>query len=108
MLRKEELPECPVGTTVGLIGNKWKPLILRDLMQGKVRYKNLQYGIDGISPKVLTENLKQTEEAGIIKREVYAEVPLRVEYSLTELGEKMRPIINALADFGKEYKKHAK
>lgn len=77
-------------------------------MQGKVRYKNLQYGIDGISPKVLTENLKQMEEDGIIKREVYAEVPLRVEYSLTELGEKMRPIINALADFGKEYKKHAK
>lgn len=108
MLRKEELPECPVATTVGLIGNKWKPLILRDLMQGKVRYKNLQYGIDGISPKVLTENLKQMEENGIIKREVYAEVPLRVEYSLTELGEKMRPIINALADFGKEYKKHAK
>ncbi len=108
MLRKEELPECPVATTVGLIGNKWKPLILRDLMQGKVRYKNLQYGIDGISPKVLTENLKQMEEDGIIKREVYAEVPLRVEYSLTELGEKMRPIINALADFGKEYKKHAK
>lgn len=108
MLRKEELPECPVATTVGLIGDKWKPLILRDLMQGKVRYKNLQYGIDGISPKVLTENLKQMEENGIIKREVYAEVPLRVEYSLTELGEKMRPIINALADFGKEYKKHAK
>ena len=108
MLKKEELPECPVATTISLIGNKWKPLIIRNLLQGKQRYKSLQYGIDGISPKVLTENLKQMEEDGIVKREVFAEVPLRVEYSLTELGEKMRPIINAIADFGNEYKRNYK
>ncbi len=105
MLRKEELPDCPVTTTVGLIGNKWKPLIIRNLMKGAQRFKYLQFGIEGISPKVLTENLKQMEEDGLVKREVFAEIPLRVEYSLTELGEKMRPIINALADFGNEYKK---
>lgn len=104
MLSKEELPACPVATAVNLIGNKWKPLILRDLLKGPQRFKYLQFGIEGISPKVLTENLRQMEEDGLVKREVFAEVPLRVEYSLTELGEKMRPIIDALADFGNQYK----
>lgn len=108
MLSKEELPECPVATTVGLIGNKWKPLILRDLLKGSQRFKYLQYGIDGISAKVLTENLRQMEDDGLVKREVFAEIPLRVEYSLTPLGEKMRPIIESLADFGREYKKSIK
>lgn len=107
MLSKEELPECPVATAVGLIGNKWKPLIIRDLLSGTQRFKYLQYGIKGISAKVLTENLKQLEEDGLVKREVFAEVPLRVEYSLTELGEQMRPIITALADWGNEYKRKA-
>lgn len=106
MLSKEELPECPVATAVNLIGNKWKPLIIRNLMKEKQRFKYLQYGIQGISPKVLTENLRQMEEDGIVKREIYAEVPLRVEYSLTELGEQLRPIIDALADFGNKYKKN--
>lgn len=108
MLTKQELPECPIATAVNLIGNKWKPLIIRNLLNGTQRYKSLQYGIDGISPKVLTENLKQMEEDGIIKREVFAEVPLRVEYSLTELGEQMRPVILALADWGNAYKKQYK
>ena len=108
MLSKEELPECPVATTVELIGNKWKPLILRDLLKGPQRFKYLQYGIDGISAKVLTENLRQMEDDGLVKREVFAEIPLRVEYSLTPLGEKMRQIIESLADFGREYKKNIK
>lgn len=105
MLKKEEMPECPVATAVNLIGNKWKPLILRNLLKGTQRFKYLQYGIEGISPKVLTENLRQMEEDGLVKREIFAEIPLRVEYSLTPLGEKMRPIINSLESFGKEYKK---
>ena len=104
MLSKEELPEYPVATTVGLIGNKWKPLILRNLLKGPQRFKYLQYGIEGIIPKVLTENLKQLEDDGIIKRQVFAEVPLRVEYSLTEFGEKIRPLMDSLANFGNEYK----
>ena len=105
MLTTKELPECPVATTVQLIGNKWKPLILRDLLQGTQRYKYLLYGIEGISSKVLTENLRQLEEDGLIERKVYPEVPLRVEYSLTALGEQMRPIIESLKDFGIKYKK---
>lgn len=103
-MSKNELPACPVATAVNLIGNKWKPLILRDLLKGPQRFKYLQFGIEGIIPKVLTENLRQMEEDGLVKREIFAEVPLRVEYSLTELGKKMRPIIDALADFGNQYK----
>ena len=103
-MSKNELPACPVATAVNLIGNKWKPLILRDLLKGPQRFKYLQFGIAGISPKVLTENLRQMEEDGLVKREIFAEISLRVEYSLTELGEKMRPIIDALADFGNQYK----
>ncbi len=108
MLSKAEMLDCPVATTINLIGNKWKPLIIRNLLHGTQRYKDLQYGIEGISAKVLTENLRQLEEDGLVKREVFAEVPLRVEYSLTKLGEQMRPIINALADWGTEYKKQAR
>ena len=106
MLTKNELPECPVATTVQLIGNKWKPLIIRELLNSSQRYKHFQYILKGISSKVLTENLKQLEEDGLVQRTVFAEVPLRVEYSLTPLGEQMRPIIMALADFGKQYKKY--
>ena len=97
MLSKAEMLDCPVATTINLIGNKWKPLIIRNLLHGTQRYK-----------EVLTENLRQLEEDGLVKREVFAEVPLRVEYSLTKLGEQMRPIINALADWGTEYKKQAR
>ena len=106
MLKKEELPACPVATTVYFIGNKWKPLILRELLKGRQRFKYLQFGIEGISAKVLTENLRQMEDDGLISREVFPEIPLRVEYSLTQLGEKMRPMITVLADFGNEYKRH--
>ena len=105
MISKKELPACPVATAVNLIGNKWKPLIIRNLLQEPQRYKYLQYGIKGISAKVLTENLKQLESDGIIKRKVYSdEIPVKVEYSLTELGEKMKPVINALAEWGNVYK----
>ncbi len=108
MLKKNELPPCPVATTVNLIGNKWKPLIIRELLKGAQRFKYLQFGIEGISPKVLTENLRQMEEDGLVERKIYPEVPLRVEYSLTELGEKMKPIIDSLASFGDKYKQYIK
>jgi len=105
MLTKEELPECPVAVAISLIGNKWKPLIIRNLLKGPQRYKYLQYGIQGISAKVLTENLRQLENDGIVKREVFTdEIPVKVEYSLTALGEKMKPIIGALAEWGDIYK----
>lgn len=104
MKTREQLPECPVATTVSLIGSKWKLLILRNLMARPWRFNELKKSLDGISQKVLTESLRSMEEDGIVIRTVYDEVPQRVEYSLSEIGESMRPIIQAMEGFGTEYK----
>ena len=104
MLKKEELPDCPVATTVQLIGNKWKLLILRNLLARPWRFNELRKSLDGISQKVLTESLRSMESDGIVIRTVYAEVPPRVEYSLSELGETLRPILDAMQAWGQEYK----
>lgn len=104
MLTKEELPECPVATTVRLIGNKWKMLIIRNLLEGPQRFTELYKTLPQISKKVLTDNLKALEEDGIILREVFAEVPPRVVYSLSALGESLRPIWSAMEDWGTKYK----
>ena len=103
MLTKEELPDCPVATTVQLIGNKWKLLILRNLLARPWRFNEMLRSIPGISQKVLTDNLRVLETDGIIIRTVYPEVPPRVEYSLSELGDSMRPIIQAMEAWGKGY-----
>lgn len=104
MLTKEEMPACPVATTVQLIGSKWKLLIMRNLLARPWRFNELQKDLDGISQKVLTDSLRSMEQDGIITRTVYPEVPPRVEYALSELGESMRPIINAMEVWGKDYK----
>lgn len=104
MLKKEELPDCPVATTVQLIGNKWKLLILRNLRMRPWRFNELQKSLEGISQKVLTESLRSMEADGIIVRTVYAEVPPRVEYSLSELGDTIRPILDAMEKWGNDYK----
>ncbi len=104
MLKREELPECDVATTVQIIGNKWKLLIMRNLLMRPWRFNELQKSLDGVSQKVLTDSLRQLESDGIILRTVYPEVPPRVEYSLTELGESMRPVLSAMGDWGKVYK----
>lgn len=103
MLTKAELPECPVATAVQLIGNKWKLLILRNLLARPWRFNELLKSIPGLSQKVLTDNLRAMEKDGIITRTVYPEVPPRVEYALSELGESMRPIIKALEVWGTDY-----
>ena len=103
MLTKEELPACPVATTVQLIGSKWKLLILRNLLARPWRFNELKKNLEGISQKVLTDSLRSLEEDGIVTRMVYPEVPLRVEYSLSELGDSMRPIIKAMEDWGIGY-----
>jgi DNA-binding HxlR family transcriptional regulator len=108
MLSKDELPACPVATTVGLIGNKWKLLILRNLLAGTQRFGELRKTIPGISQKVLTENLRSMEEDGILTRKVYPEVPPRVEYTLSSLGDTMRPIIKAMESWGLGYLELAK
>ena len=104
MKRKDELPECPVATTVQLIGNKWKLLIMRNLMARPWRFNELQRDLEGISQKVLTENLRAMESDGIVVRVAYPETPPRVEYSLSLMGESMRPIISAMETWGTEYK----
>lgn len=91
MLTKEELPACPVATTVQLIGSKWKLLIIRNLRARPWRFNELKKNLEGISQKVLTDSLRSLEEDGIITRTVYPEVPPRVEYTLSALGESMRP-----------------
>ena len=103
MKTKDELPICPVATTVALIGTKWKLLILRHLLVRPWRFNELHKSIDGISQKVLTENLRSMERDGIIIRTVYQEIPPKVEYALSELGESMRPIIKSLELWGTNY-----
>jgi DNA-binding HxlR family transcriptional regulator len=104
MIVKKDLPACPVATTVGLIGNKWKLLILRDVLGGSKRFGELRKSLEGISQKVLTDNLRSMEEDGLLTRTVFPEVPPRVEYSLSELGDSMRPIIKQMEEWGLGYK----
>ena len=104
MLTKEELPECPVATTVQLIGNKWKLLIIRNLLARNQRFTDFVKTIPGISKKVLTDNLRALEDDGLIEREVFAEVPPKVIYSLSPLGNSLRPIITAMQEWGADYK----
>ena len=99
-----ELPACPVETTLTLIGDKWKVLILRDLITGTKRFGELKKSIGSVSQKVLTAQLRDMEESGLVIRKVYAEVPPRVEYSLTELGQSLKPILDAMQSWGEEYK----
>ena len=104
MLTKEELPECPVATTVQLIESKWKLLIIRNLRMRPWRFNELKKDLDGISQKVLTDSLRSMEEDGLITRTVYPEVPPRVEYALSELGQSMGPILDAMQQWGTDYK----
>ena len=100
MKTKRELPACPVETTLTLIGDKWKVLILRDLMPGTKRFGELKKSVGNVSQKVLTAQLRAMEGSGLVHREVYAEVPPRVEYSLTELGKSLKPILDAMWTWG--------
>ena len=102
--KAELIPECPVATTVHLIGNKWKLLIIRNLLDHPWRFNELHKNLEGISQKVLTDSLRSMEADGIITRTVYPEVPPRVEYALSELGESMRPILDAMKAWGEAYK----
>ncbi len=99
-----QLPACPVETTLTLIGDKWKVLILRDLITGTKRFGELKKSIGSVSQKVLTAQLRDMEKKGLVHREVYAEVPPRVEYSLTDLGRSLKPILDAMQSWGEKYK----
>lgn len=101
---KKELPLCPVETTLLLIGEKWKVLILRDLIDGTKRFGELKNSLGAISQKVLTQQLRAMEEDGLVVRNAYAEIPPRVEYSLTKLGLSLKPILDSMWDWGIDYK----
>ncbi len=101
---EENLPACPVETTLLLIGNKWKVIILRDLMDGTRRFGELKKSIGDVSQKVLTAQLRDMEAKGLINRKVYAEVPPKVEYTLTKTGYSLKPILDAMTEWGLEYK----
>lgn len=104
MINNAELPPCPVETTLLVIGDKWKVLILRELLGGTKRFGQLRKGIGSVSQKVLTAQLRAMEEDGLLTRHVYAEVPPRVEYTLTELGQSLSPILDAMRKWGEDYK----
>ena len=101
----KELPACPVETTLTLISDKWKVLILRDLLPGTKRFGELKKSIGHVSQKVLTAQLRQMEQSGLVNRKVYAEVPPKVEYSLTDVGYSLKPILDAMWTWGEEYQK---
>ena len=103
MLTKEEMPACPVATTVALIGSKWKLLIIRNLRSRPWRFNELKRDLEGISQKSLTDSLRSLEEDGVVVRTVYPEVPPRVEYALSELGRSLQPILTAMERFGRSY-----
>ena len=104
MLTKEEMSACTVATTVALIGSKWKLLIMRNLLSRPWRFNELKKDLEGISQKVLTDSLRSMEADGLLTRTVYPEVPPRVEYTLTELGYSLRPILEAMRVWGEDYK----
>lgn len=104
-MNDKELPSCPVETTLMLISDRWKVLILRDLFTGTKRFGELKRSLTGISQKVLTANLRDMEAKGLLTRKAYPEVPPRVEYTLTETGESLKPILSAMFDWGMNYKK---
>lgn len=108
MMSKEELPICPVATAIRVIGSKWKLMILSELLKGTRRYNELRYAIPQISQKVLTENLKQMQSDGVVIRTAYAEVPPRVEYSLSELGAEINTVMDYIGEWGESYQAYVR
>lgn len=100
------LPDCPVETTLQLIGDKWKVLIIRDLLTGTKRFNELMRSVNGITQKVLTSHLRSMEAAGLVTRTVYPEVPPKVEYSLTDTGYSLKPILDSMVAWGTTYKEN--
>lgn len=106
MENMKKIPDCPVEMTLQLIGDKWKVLIIRDLMTGTKRFNELMRSVSGISQKVLTSHLRSMEADGLVTRKVYPEVPPRVEYTLTETGRSLKPILDSMVSWGTDYKNH--
>ena len=100
----KDLPKCPVETTLCMIGEKWKIIIIRELLTGTKRFGELKKAVSGITQKVLTTNLRKMEDDGLVMRRVYAQVPPRVEYTLTDVGYSLAPVLDAMASWGTDYR----
>ena len=108
MLKRFNLPACPVETALMMMGDRWKVLIVRELLTGTKRFGQLKNGLTGISQKTLTDHLRIMEENGLVNRKIYAEVPPKVEYSLTELGKSLKTIHDVMWQWGEQYQKKVK
>lgn len=107
-MEKKGLPKCPIEATLKMTGCKWKILIIRDLLTGTKRFGELKKSVSGITQKVLTSKLRELEEDGLIERKVYPQIPPKVEYTLTDVGYSLRPVIDCLKEWGRDYKKYTK
>ncbi|MBD5403111.1 helix-turn-helix transcriptional regulator [bacterium] len=107
-MNAKDLPKCPIEATLKMIGCKWKILIIRDLLDGTKRFGELKKSVKGITQKVLTSNLREMEEIGLVERTVYPQIPPKVEYTLTDVGYSLRPVLDGMKVWGKDYKKYTK
>lgn len=107
-MKSKDLPKCPIETTLKMLGCKWKVLIIRELLTGTKRFGELKRAVTGITQKVLTSKLREMEELGLLKREVYPQIPPKVEYTLTDIGYSLRPVLESLKCWGKDYKRYTK
>ena len=107
-MNSKELPKCPIETTLKMLGCKWKVLIIRELLTGTKRFGELKKAVTGITQKVLTSKLREMEELGLLERKIYPQIPPKVEYTLTDIGYSLRPVLESLKDWGKDYKRYIK
>lgn len=107
-MNSKDLPKCPIETTLKMLGCKWKVLIIRELLTGTKRFGELKKAVTGITQKVLTSKLREMEELGLVERKIYPQIPPKVEYTLTDIGYSLRPVLESLKDWGKDYKRYTK
>ena len=107
-MKSKDLPKCLIETTLKMLGCKWKVLIIRELLTGTKRFGELKRAVTGITQKVLTSKLREMEELGLLEREVYPQIPPKVEYTLTDIGYSLRPVLESLKCWGKDYKRYTK
>lgn len=107
-MNSKDLPKCPIETTLKMLGCNWKVLIIRELLTGTKRFGELKKAVTGITQKVLTSKLREMEELGLLERKIYPQIPPKVEYTLTDIGYSLRPVLESLKDWGKDYKRYTK
>ena len=107
-MNSKDLPKCPIETTLKMLGCKWKVLIIRELLNGTRRFGELKKAVNGITQKVLTSKLREMEELGLLERKIYPQIPPKVEYTLTDIGYSLRPVLDSLKGWGKDYKRYTK